>query len=125
LGQLDQAKKLIELGSDGWALRLAAQQGHLDVVTLLLDRGAKINMQDTEVLSPLHLAAGLGRKDDKGQNLLDEEGLTPLHLAARLGAKPASAPLVPASSVVGDKLKERSAKKAYPDRPSAPGKPKA
>ena len=74
-------------------LRLAAGNGHLETVRILLDRGAKISGSpelDLLVLPPLHAAARSGHTDvvqlllDRGAspNALTSWGATPLMCAA-------------------------------------------
>ncbi len=46
---------------DGSALIVAAEQGHIPVVTLLLDRGADINLGVPGDGNPLIMAAGAGQ----------------------------------------------------------------
>ena len=92
------------------AIHLATRRGHLDMVTLLLDRGAKIDAKDEDNYKPIHHAADRMRlKDNLGYpidpkleekmniaRLLIERGArinvnsagqnhTPLDLAAREG----------------------------------------
>ncbi|MDN5247985.1 MAG: ankyrin repeat domain-containing protein [Wolbachia endosymbiont of Tyrophagus putrescentiae] len=74
-------------------LHLAAGSGSTSVVKLLIEKGAKVNLQNKNGRTPLHLAAGSGgtsvvklliEKEAK-VNLQDKNGRTPLHLAARSG----------------------------------------
>ena len=87
------------------AIHLATHRGHLDMVTLLLDKGAKINAKDVDDYRPIHHAAdrmrlkdSLGKLEEKMDiaKLLIERGAridlysagknhTPLDLAAREG----------------------------------------
>lgn len=87
------------------AIHLATRRGHLDMVTLLLDKGAKINAKDVDDYRPIHHAAdrmrlkdSLGKLEEKMDiaKLLIERGAridlysagknhTPLDLAAREG----------------------------------------
>ncbi|XP_037070327.1 ankyrin-3-like [Pollicipes pollicipes] len=57
----------------------AAQQGHQQIVKMLLDQGARVDLLDSEGRSALHQAA---------------DGLTPLHLAAAAGHLEACSALV-------------------------------
>ena len=75
------------------ALHLAAGMGHLDIVKLLLERGAPAVAVDDNGEQPLHLASHLGRTEI-AQLLLDSgadpsaasnSGYTPLHMAAEQG----------------------------------------
>jgi hypothetical protein len=43
------------------ALHLASREGHVDVVRVLLGRGADVNVQNKDKSTPLHLASGVGR----------------------------------------------------------------
>ncbi|KAK9787854.1 hypothetical protein WJX73_009765 [Symbiochloris irregularis] len=77
----------------GWsALHCAAQAGSLSVTNLLLQAGAKLNLQTLDGLTPLHLAA-MGRwtplvarllEAGADATLVDCEGCAPLHRAVRL-----------------------------------------
>ena len=87
------------------AIHMATRRGHLDMVTLLLDRGAKINDTDADNYRPIHHAAdrmrlknSLGKLEEKMNiaKLLIKNGArinvhslgqhhTPLDLAAREG----------------------------------------
>ena len=81
-------------------LSMAAQEGHRDVVNLLLDRGADPNKADIFGLTPLHEAAKRGHKNvvrillERGgdPNRVDMWGRTPLHRAAWNGME---SPLYP------------------------------
>ncbi len=44
-------------------LHMAAQNGHRDVVELLLAKGAEVNAKDNYDWTPLHIAAQYGHKD--------------------------------------------------------------
>ena len=69
----------------------AAQDGYVDVVRLLLDRGAEVNGQASGGMTPIHYAAWFAHADvvrlllDRGAevNVKDNAGLTPLHYAAK------------------------------------------
>lgn len=75
------------------ALYGAAEQGHMDIVRLLLDNGADIHVQDKFDETPLHSAAEQGHTDivrlllDNGADIhaQTESGQTPLHGAAKEG----------------------------------------
>jgi len=71
----------------GWRpLHFAANNGHVDVVRFLLEKGANVNAQDHRGRTPLHLAALDGHVDvvrfllEKGANVnaQDHRGRTPL-----------------------------------------------
>ena len=72
-------------------------QGKVDVVSLLLQSGAEVNVEDESKLTPLHLASLGGQlevvelllsldEDARAYvNAKDVDGLTPLHMAAYNG----------------------------------------
>jgi len=72
------------------ALHSACESGHLDIVKLLLDHGATIDIRDDEDLTPFHFAAYEKDVDvvkfleQRGSdiNAVTRDGLTSLHLAA-------------------------------------------
>ena len=85
-------------------IHVAVNTGNLDIVKLLLDNGASINMKDNSGYTPLHHAANRKKKHDSMEinaklidiaNLLIDRGAnmninsddnnTPLDLAARNG----------------------------------------
>lgn len=81
------------LGDDGRPLMQAAGKGQLDIVKVLVDKGADVNARNNEYgLTPLIYAASKGHLDvvkflvDKGAdvNAREENGLTPLIMAAGL-----------------------------------------
>ena len=66
-GDLDAVKKLVEAGAwvnhDGWtALHYAAFQGHMEVASYLLDKGAEINAKASNQETALMQAARHGHK---------------------------------------------------------------
>ena len=76
------------------ALHYAANQGDLDVVKELIDRGAEVNAQTGQGITPLHLAARKGHKDvveylvkeAEAEDLPDNlQGGRALHYAAGAG----------------------------------------
>ncbi|KAK7177745.1 ankyrin repeat protein [Paraphaeosphaeria sporulosa] len=75
------------------ALSHATSEGHVDVVRLLLDRGADVNTTDKDNLTALHRAADQGHGEvirwllDSGAdvNAKDPDGLTALRRAASRG----------------------------------------
>ena len=84
-------KAINEPDETGWtALHFAAENGHLDIVTTLTEKGAGINNANTQEVTALHLAAA---KDDldivkklvekrADINKANNQGLTALHFAA-------------------------------------------
>ena len=92
----DQPELLAAYSHDGWTpLHLAAHFGQLQVVDLLLARGAEVDVRSTNDLAniPLHAAlAGGSRasarrlvKQGADVNAVETGGYTPLHQAADLG----------------------------------------
>lgn len=80
-GQLDIAKRLIDLGADvnkpGWTpLHYAATRGHLDLISLLLDKNAYIDAASPNGTTPLMMAAYYGTPS--AVKLLLEAGADPL-----------------------------------------------
>lgn len=76
-------------------LHIAVQQGRREIVQLLLDRGADVNVPGNNGLTPLHIAAARGKYEiatdllQKHPDLeqVDEYGFTPLLTAARRGER--------------------------------------
>lgn len=74
-------------------LHAAAQAGRVEVVQLLIKKGANVNARTSKGCTPLHLAAGYGHAPaaaallECGASLdaTDDQGWTPLHHAARGG----------------------------------------
>jgi ankyrin repeat protein len=102
LGDRESVQRFIESGSDlnekvgdGWTpLRGAAARGHVEVVKLLLDKGAEIDSEKRHgYLTTLKHTAPIELKDvaqlnlDKGPVVIvnDTDGLTALHRAALSG----------------------------------------
>ncbi|QTG98974.1 ankyrin repeat domain-containing protein [Wolbachia pipientis] len=79
--------------NQGTALGIAAQNGYLEIVKILKEKGADINAVDYNKDTPLHLAAQNGYLEivkilkEKGAdiNAVDYNKDTPLHLAAQNG----------------------------------------
>jgi ankyrin repeat protein len=105
IGDLEGVKAAIEDGADldpvtneGWgrvsALDVAAMNGHVDVIELLLKRGANVNIVDKDGYTPL-MTAALHFKNDAIKVLVASSadvrradgmwGNTPLHVAAENG----------------------------------------
>ena len=79
---------------NGWhGLQLAAAQGHVEVVDVLLDRGVAIDHGSKPITTSLHFAAGKGRVNvvktliTRGAQVhaIDHFNKTPLHWAADNG----------------------------------------
>ncbi len=80
--------------NDGWApLHGAARDGRVEIVRMLIDAGANVNVQTNYGKTPLHWAAWNGRVEvvrmligaGADVNLKDNDGWTPLHVAAGYG----------------------------------------
>lgn len=72
------------------AIHLATHRGHLDMVTLLLDKGAKINAKDADDYRPIHHAADRMRLKDNSGNPIDpklEEKMIIARLLIERGAR--------------------------------------
>eukprot|EP00357_Protocruzia_adherens_P011431 CAMPEP_0115013506 /NCGR_PEP_ID=MMETSP0216-20121206/25454_1 /TAXON_ID=223996 /ORGANISM="Protocruzia adherens, Strain Boccale" /LENGTH=841 /DNA_ID=CAMNT_0002382929 /DNA_START=885 /DNA_END=3410 /DNA_ORIENTATION=- len=75
------------------ALHLASQNGHVDVVDILLDRDASIDSRENHLQTPLHLACMTGSTEaakvliDSGAdiNALDKNNSTPVHICSAFG----------------------------------------
>ncbi|MDC0857561.1 ankyrin repeat domain-containing protein [Rickettsiales bacterium] len=78
-------------------LHIAAQNGHPEIVKLLLDRGAEVNQAGRYGTTPLHIAAHRGHREavqlllDRGAevNQSDNDGTTPLCIAVINGHREA------------------------------------
>jgi ankyrin repeat protein len=74
-------------------LHLAASRGHDDVIDVLLDHGADVNVSADGSWKPIHLACDTGHKSTTLKLILAGAelnaklltGMTPLHIAARAG----------------------------------------
>ena len=104
-GMTSSVKRMLEMKSinveargcereDGeTCLMIAANDGHLDICRLLIDKGAQVNAKDINGWTPLHLASWEGRIEivrllcDHVADIeaRDEDGMRPLHLAATYG----------------------------------------
>ncbi|NP_899192.1 transient receptor potential cation channel, subfamily N, member 1 [Danio rerio] len=80
---------------NGWSpLLLAADQGHTEVVKILLQNNARVDVFDEEGKAAIHLAAQRGHQDivdvllsqKAFVNAKTKQGLTPLHLSAQNGS---------------------------------------
>ncbi|XP_050993076.1 transient receptor potential cation channel, subfamily N, member 1 isoform X2 [Labeo rohita] len=75
-------------------LLLAAEQGHTEVVKILLQNNARVDVFDEEGKAAIHLAAEQGHQDivdvllahKAFVNVKTKQGLTPLHLSAQSGS---------------------------------------
>ena len=77
----------------GTPLHLAAQEGHVDLARMLLDKGAEVDARDAKGETPLHRATEKGHTDVAGLllargadvNATSKNGATALHWAASEG----------------------------------------
>ncbi|KAK3088028.1 hypothetical protein FSP39_013681 [Pinctada imbricata] len=94
----NEMKKMLEVGDryDNHPLHIAAQEGYLGCVKILLENGASMESKNEEEQTPIHLAAKHGRtnvvkefvkRKKNSVNEEDENSETPLHLAAINGHK--------------------------------------
>ncbi|XP_033121320.1 serine/threonine-protein phosphatase 6 regulatory ankyrin repeat subunit C-like isoform X2 [Anneissia japonica] len=93
LGQ-DSQLALNKQSKNGWSpLLVASEQGHVDIVKILLSYNARVDVFDEHGKAALHLASENGHKEVADVllwhkafvNAKSKIGLTPLHLAARSG----------------------------------------
>lgn len=97
LGQLqpiDAQAACNKQANSGWSpLLYACYHGHPDIIRVLLNQNARVDVFDESGTSALHLAAELGHEDvvelllenNAFVNVRNKHGLTPLHLAAKKG----------------------------------------
>jgi ankyrin repeat protein len=109
-------------------IHYAVRAEHLDVVKVLVERGADINMGDNDELTPLHKSAYRGLTEiseyliSKGANISaeDRRGVTPLHLAAARGHNKVMELLLAKGAEIntadkdGETPLHRAAKNGYP-----------
>jgi ankyrin repeat protein len=81
--------------ADGWALQTAADQGHVDVVNLLLERGANVNATTTNTHMPKCTALQAAVESGRGDivDILLEHGADP-----NLGGGEFTHPIIAAAS---------------------------
>ncbi|XP_023667815.2 transient receptor potential cation channel, subfamily N, member 1 [Paramormyrops kingsleyae] len=93
LSQVQQAVN--KLAKNGWTpLLLAAEMGHTEAVTILLENQARVDVFDEHGKAALHLAAEHGHKEIADIllshkafiNAKTKLGMTPLHLGAQSGS---------------------------------------
>jgi hypothetical protein len=78
------------------ALMFCAMGGHVDLIDMLLKKGAKVDRLDLQRRSALHYASWHGRHQAAARlleaganpNLVDRQGCTPLHLACEARPPP-------------------------------------
>ena len=109
-GQLGIVKALIAAGCEvnGKALLLAAQTGHADIISVLVQAGADVNVTDNNGNTPLHLAAGRSLTEavkalleaHSNPNALNNMGRTPFELASRIGVKQLIANSMPQADAI-------------------------
>ena len=93
-GLLEGSPALLEARSENekTPLHFAAQGGHREIVELLLEKGADVNVKNIASETPLHYAAAMSHKEivelliTEGAvlNSGTSNGSTPLHYAANL-----------------------------------------
>jgi len=93
------------------ALHSAVKLGRKEIVAVLLDRGADVNIRDAHSSTALHVAAFWGREEiaklliehKADVNASTDRGVTPLHEAARLGSPGVAEVLLAAGAEVNAK----------------------
>jgi ankyrin repeat protein len=126
-GQVDCVNELISVGGKSLNLKLtskfgetalhaACYHGHANVVTALLEAGAKYSVQQRDGLTPLHIASYQGSIPtllalldipDGGEDLLgsvDKDGMTPLHHAVLNGKVEALTLLIERCDSLGEPM---------------------
>ncbi|CAG2110484.1 unnamed protein product, partial [Medioppia subpectinata] len=85
---------LLETSENGWPpLFYACSHGHPDIIRMLLNQNARVDVFDERGQAALHIAAELGHEEvvdillasNAFVNVRNKHGMTPLHLAARRG----------------------------------------
>ncbi|MFA5119028.1 MAG: ankyrin repeat domain-containing protein [Candidatus Omnitrophota bacterium] len=92
-------------------LHAASESGHLEIVKLLVDAGADMNISANSGMTPLHLAAKYGYPEvvkffigaGAAVNVRSNSGTTPLHLAAQSGHPEVVNLLISAGADLGEK----------------------
>ena len=92
---LDKGEALDAKQNGQTALHIAAMNGKVDILTILIARGANVNIQDDQGITPLMLAAKAGKLDAvqalvaQGAKIetQDKLGENALHIAAASGKK--------------------------------------
>lgn len=86
--------RVLQHGKKGYSLHFAVEKGIKEVITLLLSRGADVDVKGEDSITPLHIAAKKGYMHT-AEDLLNhgacthsftlKEGYTLLHFASELG----------------------------------------
>jgi len=99
---LDEGADVNAQGPNAGALHMAAFNGYVNIVKLLVKRGADIELASAQGFTALHLAASNGRgkvvrallKANANPNSVTPEGGTPLHVAVASGHADAARSLI-------------------------------